>query len=76
MKLLSITGYGEVEVRSKREAARLAKFLAQNPTFGKPTHKVKIRIEGYINQGNVAAHDGVGKPFGLEITKATIGEFK
>lgn len=75
MNKLSITGYGQIEVRSKREAAKLQKFLSQNPRLGKPTHKVKIRIEGYIDDGWVAAHDGVGQPFGLEITKATIADY-
>ena len=75
MKALSITGYGEIEVKSKREAARLEKYLSQNPLGGKPTHKIKVKIEGYVDSGNVANHDGTGQPFGLEITKASIADF-
>lgn len=73
MKKLSITGYGEIEVKSKREAARLEKYLSQNPRLGKPTHRIKVKIEGYIDHGNVAAHDGAGQPFGMTVTKALIG---
>ena len=75
MKTLSITGWGEIEVKSKREAARLEKYLKQNPLGSKPTHKIKVKIEGYIDSGNVAEHDGTGQPFGLEVTKATIADF-
>jgi adenylyl- and sulfurtransferase ThiI len=75
MRPISISGYGEIEVKSKREAARLEKFLAQNPHNSAPTHKIKVKIEGYIDYGNVAAHDGIGQPFGMSITKALVEDF-
>ena len=71
-KKLSITGYGEIEVRSKKEAAKLETFFSNNPVGSKPTHKLKVKIEGYINNGNVGYHDGTGQPFGMEVTNAVI----
>ena len=72
MRKLSTTGYGEIEVKSRREAKTLEKILASNPLIGKPTTKIKVRIEGYINSGNINKHDGIGQSFGLEVTKAMV----
>lgn len=69
---LSITGYGELEVKSLRDCRKLDKILDQNPCLGPPTHKIPVVIKGFIADTRVANHDGVGEPYGLEVTEACI----
>jgi hypothetical protein len=69
------SGFGLIEINSKRLAKKLEKYLSQNPAGAPATHRVKVKIEGYIEYVS-SGHDGIGQEFTVRPDKVQIGEFK